>query len=112
MFMFGQVNTYSPYSFFGLGNLAPSGFTQQLSMGALGNSFFDTGHLNFSNPSSYSFLNLTSVELSGMIHINDMTQGSLKQNNVNSNITALGLGFHILNPVSQKKTYNYFFNSI
>ncbi len=95
MFMFGQVNTYSPYSFFGLGNLAPSGFTQQLSMGALGNSFFDTGHLNFYNPSSYSFLNLTSVELSGMIHINNMTQGSLKQNNVNSNITALGLGFPI-----------------
>ena len=98
VFMFAQVNTYSPYSFFGVGNLAPSGFTQQLCTGGLGNAFFDTNHLNFSNPSSYSFLNLTTVELSGMMHINTLTQGDLTQNNVNSNITALGLGF----PISKK----------
>ena len=94
-YLFTQVNTYSPYSFFGVGDLAPSGFTEQLSVGGLGNSFFDMYQLNFSNPSSYSFLEFSSIELGGGISFNRMNQGDLKQNNIISNITGLGLGFPV-----------------
>ena len=94
-YLFTQVNTYSPYSFFGVGDLAPSGFTEQLSVGGLGNSFFDMYQLNFSNPSSYSFLEFSSIELGGVISFNRMNQGDLKQNNIISNITGLGLGFPV-----------------
>ena len=95
---FSQVNTYSPYSFFGIGDLAPSSFSQQLSMGGLGNSFFERNQLNFSNPSSYSFLELSSIELSGYMNFNNLSQNNLSQDNINTNISALGIGF----PISKK----------
>ena len=80
--IFAQVNTYSPYSFFGIGNLESSSFSQQSSMGGLSNSFFENNQLNFSNPSSYSFLELTSIELSGYMNFSNLRQNNLNQNNV------------------------------
>ena len=98
--IFAQVNTYSPYSFFGIGNLESTSFSQQSSMGGLSNSFFENNQLNFSNPSSYSFLELTSVELSGYMNFSNLRQNNLNQDNINTNISALGLGFPISNKTS------------
>ena len=60
---FSQINTNSPYSFYGVGQIYPVGFSQNFSMSGLSNAVIDNHHLNFQNPASLSFLTLTSVEL-------------------------------------------------
>ena len=58
--IFAQVNTYSPYSFFGIGNLESTSFSQQSSMGGLSNSFFENNQFSNTLPfldfSNFSFL--------------------------------------------------------
>ena len=50
-----QVNTNSPYSFYGLGNISQTGFSQNIGMSGISNALNDNYHLNFQNPASYSF---------------------------------------------------------
>ena len=54
VFVFSQLNTMSPYSFYGVGDLNVTGLTQNIFMGGLSNALSDPCHLNFNNPSSYS----------------------------------------------------------
>ncbi len=52
----------APYSKYGLGDLRGSGFTAQTSMGRISSAYRDPVHINFSNPASYSELQLTTLE--------------------------------------------------
>ena len=72
-----QVNTYSPYSYFGLGSIQNSNSTYFLSMGGLSNSVALTTTTNFSNPASYSFLNQTSFNFGFLTNITKLTQKTL-----------------------------------
>tara|TARA_Y100001978_G_C23666871_1_gene421638 strand:- start:306 stop:1613 length:1308 start_codon:yes stop_codon:yes gene_type:complete len=93
-----QINTYSPYSFYGVGQFYPIGFSQNFSMSGLSNAVIDNHHLNFQNPASLSFLTLTSVELGFNLSQINMQQGELNKSNTFSNILGFGIGF----PISKK----------
>ena len=95
---FSQINTNSPYSFYGVGQIYPVGFSQNFSMSGLSNAVIDNHHLNFQNPASLSFLTLTSVELGFNLSQINMQQGELNKSNTFSNILGFGIGF----PISQK----------
>jgi len=95
---FSQINTNSPYSFYGVGQIYPIGFSQNFSMSGLSNAVIDNHHLNFQNPASLSFLTLTSVELGFNLSQINMQQGELNKSNTFSNILGFGIGF----PISQK----------
>jgi len=93
LIVFSQVNTTSPYSFYGIGNIQNTGLSQNIFMGGIANAFHDSENLNFYNPSSYSFLNLTSVELAFQLSTYNMQQGNLSKTDFLSNIIGIGLGF-------------------
>ena len=46
----GQINTYSPYSHFGIGQLYNANSISNISMGGLGLSIMDQHTLNYINP--------------------------------------------------------------
>ena len=95
---FSQINTNSPYSFYGVGQIYPIGFSQNFSMSGLSNAVIDNHHLNFQNPASLSFLTITSVELGFNLSQINMQQGELNKSNTFSNILGFGMGF----PISKK----------
>ena len=95
---FSQINTNSPYSFYGVGQIYPIGFSQNFSMSGLSNAVIDNHHLNFQNPASLSFLTLTTVELGFNLSQINMQQGELNKSNTFSNILGFGIGF----PISEK----------
>ena len=53
--LFGQTTSISPYSGFGLGELAPQGYDRSFAMGGVGLGFNDSLAINPMNPASYSF---------------------------------------------------------
>lgn len=57
-----QLNTNSPYSIFGLGNLRSNSFVMNTAMGGSGYGMTSPYHINNLNPASYSFLKLTAFE--------------------------------------------------
>ena len=95
----GQINTYSPYSYFGVGELYNSSSVSNVAMGGFGLTTTGKYSINNINPSSYSFLDLTCFELGFRSSFIDMSQGNLEQNNFVSGLFNLGLGFPISNNV-------------
>jgi hypothetical protein len=59
-----QESSYSPYSFYGVGDLRFKGTTENRSMGGL-TIFPDSIHLNIQNPASYSSLKLVTFSVGG-----------------------------------------------
>ena len=92
-----QVNTYSPYSYFGLGSIQNSNSTYFLSMGGLSNSLALTTTTNFSNPASYSFLNQTSFNFGFLTNITKLTQYDIEQKNNTTSLSNISLAFPISN---------------
>lgn len=60
-----QNNIHSPYSRFGLGNLDQPGSVGHFSMGGLTTPLADQYVINWNNPASYSFLDVTTLQVSG-----------------------------------------------
>lgn len=58
-----QVNTYSPYTRFGLGDLSQEGFGQNTGMGGTGIAMRDENKLNYLNPAAYTARDSMSVLL-------------------------------------------------
>jgi len=94
----GQVNTYSPYSYFGLGTVYNITSVSSMAMGGLGLTANNSYLINFNNPASYCFLDHTSFEIGTSSTSTVLTQNNLEQKNHISGLLNLGLGF----PVSQK----------
>jgi hypothetical protein len=59
--LFGQFNTYSPYTRFGLGDLSKNGFSQNLAMGGTGIAIHEGNRINYLNPAASAALDSTSV---------------------------------------------------
>ena len=51
-----SVNTYSPYSMYGLGELSTPGTAAQRSMGGVGVAARQTGMVNLLNPAGFSLV--------------------------------------------------------
>jgi hypothetical protein len=60
---FSQVNTYSPYTRFGLGDISQEGFGQNMGMGGTGIAMRDENKLNYFNPAAYTARDSMSVLL-------------------------------------------------
>jgi hypothetical protein len=97
-----QVNTSSPYSRFGLGELTPSGFAQNLSMGGTGIGIRSGSQLNYLNPASYSEMDTMSflfdfgVQGSQTTYSqNTLTENTLSSKLTNYNIHHIAIGFGI-----------------
>ena len=93
-----QVNTYSPYSYFGLGSIYSNGSIINNSLGGLGASLEDAYILNHVNPASYSALNMTSFEVGLTSSSTEMFQNNLTQKNFTASLLNIGIGF----PISDK----------
>ncbi len=98
----GQINTYSPYSYFALGIVHPSVNANNFSMGGLAITVSDNQHLNYLNPATYSFLDETSFEVGVKSSFSNMSQDNLNQKNFTSGLANMGLGF----PVSKKMGFS------
>jgi len=59
--LFGQFNTYSPYTRFALGDMAKMGVAQNQSMGGAGLAIHEGNRINYLNPAAFSALDSTSV---------------------------------------------------
>jgi hypothetical protein len=59
--LFGQFNTYSPYTRFALGDLDKQGNAQNLGMGGTGLAIHEGNRINYLNPASFSALDSTTV---------------------------------------------------
>jgi len=59
--LYSQFNTYSPYTRFGLGDLAKQGFGQNQAMGGTGIAIHEGNRINYMNPAASSALDSTSV---------------------------------------------------
>jgi hypothetical protein len=59
--LFGQFNTYSPYTRFALGDLTRPGVAQNMGMGGTGLAIHENNRINYVNPAAFSALDSTSV---------------------------------------------------
>ena len=94
----GQINTYSPYSYFGVGTIYNQGSSVNNALGGLGASLQSPYVLNHINPGSYSSLTITSFEIGLSSSFTEMFQNNLSQKNFNASLLNIGLGF----PISEK----------
>ncbi len=92
-----QVNTGSPYSRFGLGELLQPGFAQNLSMGGTGIGTRSSSQINYLNPASYTEIDTMSFlfdfGLSGSQ--TRYTTNTLESQLSNYNIHHIAIGFGI-----------------
>lgn len=76
--LYSQFNTYSPYTRFGLGDLAKNGFAQNQAMGGTGIAIHEGNRINYLNPAAASALDSTSVyfDFGGNVFFNQyLTEG-------------------------------------
>ena len=86
-----QINTYSPYSYFGLGDVSNYYNAANNSMGGLGVTNTSSMLLNYINPATYSSLNQTLFEIGVRSSSFVMSQDNLEQKNFISGLLNLTL---------------------
>ena len=86
-----QEGTFSPYSFFGVGNNTFKGTTENRSMGGI-SMFSDSIHLNLQNPAAYSKLKLTNFSIGATANSLELEQGSTTDDINFSSVDYIGVG--------------------
>ena len=96
-FSLSQEN--SPYSRYGIGNLAPTSNILNRSMGGISAGYADAATLNFINPASYSRLTLTTLDIAAQVDTRILKSANPagKFTTNNAVISYLQLGFPLLN---------------
>lgn len=97
-YTFGQSLQNSPYSRYGIGDVQPQKFSQNLAMGGISFGSSNPHSINLSNPASYSFLELTTLETGLMNNYTKLITDSLNQNTWNTAMSYLAIGL----PVTKK----------
>ena len=92
-----QVNTYSPYTRFGLGDLSRGGFGQNQAMGGTGIAIRDDNKLNYLNPAAYTARDSMTVLLDFGLkgHMNTYSTSQLSNRWWNANFHHLALSVPI-----------------
>ncbi|MCF8346511.1 MAG: hypothetical protein K9G38_04800 [Bacteroidales bacterium] len=92
-----QVNTYSPYTRFGLGDLSHGGFGQNQAMGGAGIAIRDQNKLNYINPAAYTARDSMSVLLDFGVngYLNDYKTTTLNSRWYNANFHHMALSVPI-----------------
>ncbi len=95
---FGQNSTYSPYSFYGIGEFETSDFSRMAGAGGVGIGVNTKGFLNVSNPASYSSIDslnfLFDVSFSGKMSRFESSNASYRT--INGNLKKIAIGFRLL----------------
>lgn len=86
-----QRNTYSPYSFYGIGNQGFSATTENRAMAGL-SIFSDSIHLNLQNPAAYADMKLTTLTGGMTVNSIDYKTEDSSENNRNTTIDYLAIG--------------------
>lgn len=89
MAVFSQIRIVSPYSRFGIGDMADNNNAWNMSMGQLGIGLRNSHHVNYTNPASYSAFDSLSFVFEGGINGEFVTLKSDYQN-VSRNYASLG----------------------
>jgi hypothetical protein len=95
LFATAQVNTVSPYSRLGIGEIAAPGFARGLSLGGATLALNDPLNINLSNPASYTGLGLTTFELGfkfGFLEQVQETPSPLTVNNSSAGLRYFAVG--------------------
>lgn len=107
-----QKNDNSPYSRYGIGDIADNNFNHLRQMGGLGASFVDGFHINVVNPASYAYLNSTAFDV-GIFAKRTWLEDSKTSNKIwSGNLEYLSLAFPLRNPINEiydnvKKDYKH-----
>lgn len=101
MGIYGQQTENSPYSRFGLGELADNNFNHLRQMGGLGASFIDAYHINIVNPASYSFLSATAFDVGLFAKYSSFSDNTQTSRLWSGNLEYLALAFPLKNPINE-----------
>ena len=99
--LYGQTSANSPYSRFGIGDLATENFVASHSMGGLAAAFRDPYMTNLANPASLGFLQSTSFEIGFETKKSSYTSASEKASFWGGNLNYFSLAFPVLNPINR-----------
>lgn len=100
MTLLGQINDNSPYSRYGIGDLADNNFNHTRQMAGLGSSWIDGYHINIVNPASYSFLNAAAFDI-GVFAKRTFLEDKFSQNKIwTGNLEYISLAFPLRNPIN------------
>ena len=88
---YGQVNTYSPYSRFGLGEQQKPGFVKGLSMGSTGIALRTNKEINYLNPASF-----TATDTLSFLFDVGLNSSFTNYNSVDQSSSVNNLNFHHL----------------
>ncbi|MCC6370865.1 MAG: hypothetical protein IT236_07670 [Bacteroidia bacterium] len=96
-----QNSTFSPYSRYGLGEIVPSTFAHNSSMGgayvALKPDSTFPVFINSGNPAAYALIKLTTLEVGGKFQFSNFKSGTTKLNKWGTNFSYAAVGFPIRN---------------
>jgi len=99
--IYGQQTENSPYSRFGLGEIADNNFNHLRQMGGLGASFIDAYHINIVNPASYSFLSATAFDVGLFAKYSSYSDNAQTSRLWSGNLEYLALAFPLKNPINE-----------
>ena len=92
----------SPYSRFGIGNIADQYFVSSAGMGGLSATYNDPFHLNLVNPASLASLKATAFEVGLFAEQTSLNTESGESDNIwSGNLGYLALGFPLKNPINR-----------
>jgi hypothetical protein len=98
--LYAQPKQNSPYSRFGIGDMAPIAYANQLGMGGQVTANHDPYHLNLGNPASFARLRTTTLETALYSKYSQYSSSSASYSNPSGNIAYLSLGFTLKSPVN------------
>jgi hypothetical protein len=96
-----QPKANSPYSRFGLGDMAPQYFVASAGMGGMGAAYYDPFHLNTINPASLGWLQVTAFEMGLNAKYARLRSDEGRSGIWSGNLNYLALGFPLKNPINQ-----------
>lgn len=99
--LWAQPKFNSPYSRFGIGDVASNYFANQAGWGGQTAAFHDAYHLNLANPASFAFLRSTALETGIFTKYSQYASSSATQNEWNGNLAYLALGFTLKSPINE-----------
>jgi hypothetical protein len=97
----GQQSDNSPYSRFGIGEIADNNFNHMRQMAGNGASYIDGYHINIVNPASYSFLNATAFDIGIFAKRTALKDNSSTNNIWSGNLDYISLAFPLRNPINE-----------
>jgi len=89
-----SATSSSPYSKYGFGLYEDALLPQNRAMGGIGTALGKTGgynDINVINPASYSYINLTTIDMGALINSTTLSQGSVSQTSNNFRLSHLAI---------------------